>query len=88
MQIWIKEGQTNKYIVIGKYKSYICTMAGIFDIINGKEIIEREGYKNILLDKNINILDISEENNIYLFISPNRIEVVEYDKSIDIQIVL
>lgn len=89
MQIWIKEGKTNKYIVVGKYNSYICTMAGVFNINNARETIKKEGYKNILLSyRNINILDISKENNTYLFISPNRVEVVEYDKSIDVQIIL
>ena len=67
MQIWIKEGKTNKYIIIGKYKSYICTIEGIFNISNAKKTIEREGYKNILLRKNIEILDISKEKNILKF---------------------
>ena len=88
MQIWIKEGRINKYIIIGKYKAYLCTIEGIFNINNAKEIIKSEGYKNILLHKNINILDIFKEKNIYLFVSNDRLEIVNYDKSIDVQIIL
>ena len=88
MQIWIKEGRISKYIIIGKYKSYLCTIEGIFNINNAKEIIKSEGYKNILLHKNINILDIFKEKNIYLFVSNDRLEIVNYDKSIDVQIIL
>ena len=88
MQIWIKEGRINKYIIIGRYKAYLCTIEGIFNINNAKEIIKSEGYKNILLHKNINILDIFKEKNIYLFVSNDRLEIVNYDKSIDVQIIL
>lgn len=88
MEIWVKEGKMNTYIVIGKFKSYICTIAGISEINIPKEIIKREGYKNLLPSRNMEILDISEKKNTYLFVSPNRLEVVKYDKSIDIQIIL
>ena len=88
MQIWIKDGRISKYIIIGKYKAYLCTIEGIFNINNAKEIIKSEGYKNILLHKNINILDIFKEKNIYLFVSKDTLEIIKYDKSIDIQVIL
>lgn len=88
MQIWIKEGRINKYIIIGRYKAYLCTIEGIFNINNAREIIKNERYKNILPHKNINILDIFKEKNIYLFVSKDIVEVIKYDKSIDIQVIL
>lgn len=89
MQIWFKEeNEINKYIIIGKYKSYLCTIEGIKIIDNPNLVIKNEGYKNIIIHKNFKILDMYKKKNVYLFLSNDRMEIVKYDKSIDMQIIV